>query len=126
MLGKGYFYQNYAPTLSNAFNKRPILACQLRGKSRFPPKKFFFKWANPGLFFVYFRSFQTNITILQQIYVKKCPSSIRCWDSNPQPLERESLPFTLDQGSRPKNPEIPKKFVNTHNRRLYLFCFHAT
>ena len=29
------------------------------------------KWANPGLFFIYFWSFQTNIiTILQQIYVK--------------------------------------------------------
>ena len=34
------------------------------------------KCANPGLFFVYFQSFQTNIiTILQQINVKKCPSS---------------------------------------------------
>ena len=43
-----------------------------------------FLWAIPGLFFVYFRSFQTNInTILQQINVKKCPSSIRRWDSNP-------------------------------------------
>ena len=26
--------------------------------------------ANPGLFVIYFWSFQTNITILQQIYVK--------------------------------------------------------
>ena len=33
---------------------------------------FFLNWANPGLFFVYFRSFQTNNTILQQINVKKC------------------------------------------------------
>ena len=40
------------------------------------------KWAKPILFFVYFRSFQTNITTLQQIYVKKCPSSIRSRDSN--------------------------------------------
>ena len=31
---------------------------------------------------------------LQQIYVKKCPSSIWCWDSNPRPLERESPPIT--------------------------------
>ena len=36
---------------------------------------FFKKWANPGLFFVYFRSFQTNNIFLQQIK-KKCPSSI--------------------------------------------------
>ena len=28
---------------------------------------FFKKWANPGLFFVYFRSFQTNNIFLQQI-----------------------------------------------------------
>ena len=33
---------------------------------------FFKKWANPGLFFVYFRSFQTTIQFLQQINVKKC------------------------------------------------------
>ena len=26
---------------------------------------FLIKWANPGLFFVYFRSFQTNITIFK-------------------------------------------------------------
>ena len=36
---------------------------------------FFFKnWANPGLFFVYFRSFQTNNTILQQMNVKNVMS----------------------------------------------------
>ena len=28
--------------------------------------------ANPGLFFIYFRPFQTNNTILKQINVKKC------------------------------------------------------
>ena len=32
------------------------------------------KWANPGLFFVYFWSFQTNNTILQQINVKNVMS----------------------------------------------------
>ena len=37
-----------------------------------------FKWTNYGLFFVYFRSFQTNISsILQLINVKKCPYSTR-------------------------------------------------
>ena len=30
----------------------------------------FLKWANPGLFFIYFWSFQTNNTFLQQINVK--------------------------------------------------------
>ena len=66
----------------------------------------FFKWANPGLFFVYFRSFQTNITILHQIYVKKCPSSIRCQDLNPRPFERESLPITTRPGLPPWNQSI--------------------
>ena len=46
---------------------------------------------HPRPLFRLFRSFQTNInTILQQINVKKCPSSIRRWDSNPQPSDRES------------------------------------
>ena len=57
---------------------------------------FFFKWANLGLFFVYFRSFQTNNTIFTTNQCEKmsCPSSIRRRDSNPQPLERESPPIT--------------------------------
>ena len=60
---------------------------------------FFQKWANPGLFFVYFWSFQTtSLQFLQQIYVKKCPSSIQCRDSNPWPSLRESLPITTRQG----------------------------
>ena len=65
-------------------------------------KFFLIKWANPGLFFVYFRSFQTNITILQQIYVKKCPFSIRCCNSNPRPSEHESLPITTRPGLPPR------------------------
>ena len=30
--------------------------------------------------------------------MKKCPSSIWCWDSNPQPLEFESPPITTRPG----------------------------
>ena len=57
---------------------------------------------HPGLFFVYFRSLQTHInTILQKIDVKKCPSSIRRWDSNPRPSERESPPITARPGLPP-------------------------
>ena len=44
--------------------------------------------------FVYFWSFQTNISIFTTNICEKCPSSIRCQDLNPQPLERESLPIT--------------------------------
>ena len=52
----------------------------------------------PQPLFHLFSSFQTNITILQQIYVKKCPSSKCCWDSNPQPSEYESPPVTTRPG----------------------------
>ena len=48
----------------------------------------------PGLFFVSFHSFQSMITILQQINV----NSIRCRDSNSQPSEFESPPLTTRQG----------------------------
>ena len=46
---------------------------------------FFLNWANPGLFFVYFRSFQTNNTIFATNQCEKmsCPSSIWRRDSNP-------------------------------------------
>ena len=58
------------------------------------------KWANPGLFFIYFRSFQTNNTIFTANQCEKmsCPSSIRCQDSNPQPFEHESPPITTRPG----------------------------
>ena len=46
-------------------------------------------------FFVYFRSFQTNIvTIFATNKCEKCPSSIRCRDSNSQPSDYESPPLT--------------------------------
>ena len=43
---------------------------------------------------VYFGLFkQTKQTVqLLQINVKKCPSSIQCWDSNPRPLKHKSSP----------------------------------
>ena len=54
------------------------------------------------VFFVYFRSFQTDIiTIFTTNIFEKCPSSIRCQDWNPQPLERESLPITTRPGLTP-------------------------
>ena len=59
-------------------------------------------WANPGLFFVYFRSFQTSITIFTLCVKMSNPSSIRCRDSNPRPLERETLPITTRPGLPPK------------------------
>ena len=55
-----------------------------------------------GLFFAYFRSFQTNIiTIFTTNISEKCPSSIRYRDLNPRPLERETLPITTRPGFPP-------------------------
>ena len=56
---------------------------------------------HPRPLFHLFLSFQTKLQILQQINVKKCPSSTRCWDFNPRPLEHESLPITTRPGLPP-------------------------
>ena len=75
-------------------------------------KTFIKNWAKPGLFLVYFRSFQTNSTqFLQQINLKKmsCPSSIWHRDSNSRPSEYEPPPITT-------RPGLP------HNKS-FLHCF---
>ena len=54
-----------------------------------------------SLFFVHFWSFQTNIAIFTTNICEKCPSSIRCRDSSPQPLEHGSLPITIRPGLPP-------------------------
>ena len=41
---------------------------------------------------------QTKIFTINQCEKMSCPSSIRRWDSNPGPLERESPPITTNQG----------------------------
>ena len=48
-----------------------------------------------------FGLFNQAIQFLQQINVKKCPSSIRCWDSNTQPFKQESSPTTTRPGLPP-------------------------
>ena len=63
----------------------------------------FLNWAKPGLFFIYFRLFKHTLQFLQQINVKKCPSSIRCRDLNSQPLYHESPLISTRPGSRPTN-----------------------
>ena len=54
----------------------------------------FCKLAIPGLFLIYFHLLKQTLRFLQQIYVKKCPSSIWCQDSNPRPSEHESPTIT--------------------------------
>ena len=48
--------------------------------------------------FEYFYGKKITLQFLQQINVKKCPSSLRCWDSNSHPLESESPPITTRPG----------------------------
>ena len=61
----------------------------------------FFKWANPGLFLIDFRIFKQALQFLQLINVKKCPSSIQCWNLNPKPLGQKSPPITTRPGIPP-------------------------
>ena len=77
---------------------------------------YFFKWAILDLFFVYFHLFKQISQFLQQIIVKKCPSNIRCWDSNPQPLKHESPPIT----TRPTDVTILiRRYINLLIKRIH-------
>ena len=77
---------------------------------------FFFKIGpTPASFLFIFGLFKQTIQFLQQINVKKCPSSIRRWDSNPRPLERESTPITT-------RPGLPPLLL----RCLMMRCSHDT
>ena len=64
---------------------------------------------SPPLFNV-FSSFQTNITILTTNKCEKYPSSIWHWDSNSQPSDFESPPFTT-------RPGLPS-FVSRSDKKL--------
>ena len=52
----------------------------------------------PRTLFNLFSSFQTQFTIFTTNKFEKCPSSIRCWDSNSRSLEHESPPITTRPG----------------------------
>ena len=55
----------------------------------------------PASFWFIFSLFKQPIQFLQQINVKKCPSSIQCQDLNPQPLKHELSPITTRPGLPP-------------------------
>ena len=59
---------------------------------------------HPQPFLFIFGLFKQTLQFLQQICVKKYPSSIWCQDLNPWPLERESLPITTRPGLPPYLP----------------------
>ena len=82
----------------------------------FALKCLFFKMGQPGLFFVYFRSFQANITIFTTNKCEKMakwPSSIRRRDSNPRPFKHESSPITTRPGLPPMVPIFYLYCANT-------------
>ena len=71
-------------------------------------QKCYLKMGQPRPLFCLFSSFQTNITnFTTNMNVKKCPSSIRRWDSNSQPSDYESPPLT----TRPGLPPIALKLL---------------
>ena len=74
-----------------------------------PMASFVFEWTIQASFRVYFRLFKQTLQFLQQIYVKKYPSSIQCWDLNPQPSGHEPPRITTISVVRPWN-EIIKMF----------------
>ena len=60
----------------------------------------FLKMCQPQHLFHLFSSLQTYIAIFTTNICEKCPSSIRCRDSNSQPLEQQSPPITTRPGLR--------------------------
>ena len=84
------------------------------------PRHLIFNWAIQAPFIVYFRSFQTNITVFTINTREKSPSSIRCKDSNPQSLEPESPPIT----TRPGLPPKPRYLFVVHIKTGKWACDH--
>ena len=74
-----------------------LLLCAIDHLQSFLKKK----WANPGLFFIYFRLFKRTLQFWQQINVKKCPSSIWRQDLDSQPSGYNSPPLTTRPGLPP-------------------------
>ena len=90
-------------TFSN-FLQHTTFHCSPMHQTQLRRIRLYFKKNGPTLasfLFIFGLFKQTSLQFLQQIYVKKCPSSIRCWDLNPQPSERESPPITTRPGLRP-------------------------
>ena len=52
----------------------------------------------------FYRVAPPKVFLKQQLNVKKCPSSIRCWDLNSRPLEHESPLITTRPGLLHKFP----------------------
>ena len=73
----------------------------------------------PASFSFIFGLFKQILQIFTTIICKKCPSSILCQDSNPQPLEHESPPITTRPGPRPKSVSLSLEVVLKINYNLF-------
>ena len=69
-------------------------------------ESFFKNGPSPASFWFISVFFKPTIQFLQQIYVKKYPSSIRRGDSNPQPLEHELSHITTRPGLLYTAPDL--------------------
>ena len=58
---------------------------------------------------MYFRLFKQKLQFLQQINVKKCPSSIRHKDPNSQPSDYKPPPLTTRPGLPPSFHCLPRR-----------------
>ena len=88
---------------------------------------FFYKMGQPRPLYRLFLVFSyKHYKFLQQIYVKKCPTSIRCPDSNPQPSECESPPITTRPGLPPRKKIIILIAMHPNGayRQLHFYCLH--
>ena len=73
------------------------------------------KWDQFRTILCWFSSFQTNNTIFTTKICEKCPSSVRCWDSNSQPSENVSPRITT-------RPELPSWHFTSVCLSNWLFC----
>ena len=131
------FYCRHAPAAIVSITKfgliQIVLNCNIYAKARFKlkhndpyvdhhqdspiPKLLLFR-----PLFLLFSSFQTLITIFTTNKCEKCLSSIRCRDSNSQPLEHESPPITTWPGLPPFQKNVFYTFNENSQYLLKSYC----
>ena len=75
--------------------------CYCLERERKGEREMFFKWAIPGVVFVYYWPFSNkHYKFYKKNNVKNIHPCIQCWDSNPQPSEHASPSITTRPGRR--------------------------
>ena len=107
-------------SMSLSIHKSIIIRIGIRrcGAQRWQP--FVKNGPTPASFYHIFSVFSSkhHYNFIQQIYVKKCPSRILCWDSNPRPSEHDSPPITTRPGQSFYQNNC---FTRLHERSTPLF-----